>query len=393
MNVVAQEACGKDGSGSYGFWLIKKAASLAGHRIDDEPRLASYDVELISLHHCLDLPRLRDMPRRAAIRIIGGHPLAANPYAALPFADAVFAGEGETRIADILASIEGGGLPSLSNTPGIALGDSKKVSPFFVPRLRAGEPYLNVAAEGHDPTWYIEIARGCPYSCSYCQLGCTRPYRVKPKRDVLSEIDMLDRRRSRKATLMAPDEASHPAYQELLDALHARGFQTMFGSMRIGSMTQRQLHVPPQMLIRVGIDGLSERLRTMVRKPITNAQIVEYFRAMSQHTNFKLFMIIGYPGETLDDWREWEQTMDIALTSERRVNGHLRIKWTPLIPQPGTPLEDADVEYPAAMARHVRDWHQRVATPWRTPGFFVKNDGLMGPRSWSTQVELTRRVR
>lgn len=389
--MLATEASASNSVGSYGFWLIRQALDHAGHTVHTTPS-GQYDIELVSVHHCLDYQLLSGLPRRAPVRLVGGHPVWASPRSVLPHADLVFVGEAERWIVEALQVFDTGGLDALASMPGVMRqGDDRPPDPYYERQLGMAKPYLNVAAEGHDRTWYIEIARGCPYSCAYCQIGCTRPYRVKHKRDVLAELDMCERSMSRKVTLMAPDEASHPAYQELIDEVLARGYQTMFGSMRMDQVARRGLRLPSTMHIRIGIDGLSERLRFAVGKEIANAQIVDYFRVMADsHSAFKIFQIVGYPEETDDDWREWETTMREALMIPRRTGGHLRVKWTPLIPQPGTPLADADVSYPRRIIARIMQWHEHVWQPLRNPGIYVHREGPMGRRSWQKQVDLTR---
>lgn len=394
--MLAREAAESVGAvGSYGFWLVRRAATQAGHTVHAKSDGGTYDCELVSVHHCLDFPRLARMKKIAPIRIVGGHPLAANPRPVIPHADVVLLGEGEEWIVDALAVLAGGGcaedLDGMTGTivtSNWTAGDDLP-RPVFSRRLPATEPYLAPGGEGHARNWYIEVARGCPYSCKFCSLGNLAPYRVKHRRDVIAELDMVDRSQSHKVTFMAPDEASHPGMAQFLDALKPRRLTSMFGSMRIEQIEKHSIKPKPNMLIRMGIDGLSERLRFDTGKKITNSHIIKFFERMHDHANFKFFMIIGYPGETEADWREWADVMKVVLDTPRKANGHLRIKWTPLMPQPGTPYEDVEIQYPREMSRRVYEWHGQHRIPLREPGFYVRQDGdVMGPRGWKKQIEL-----
>lgn len=68
--------------------------------------------------------------------------------------------------------------------------------------------------------------------------------------------------------------------------------------------------------IVIGIDGLSERLRFMVNKPITNEMIHAFLLGCGYLSDklyrVKLFNIIGLPGETDLDWKEFINTVTRA---------------------------------------------------------------------------------
>jgi radical SAM superfamily enzyme YgiQ (UPF0313 family) len=57
----------------------------------------------------------------------------------------------------------------------------------------------------------------------------------------------------------------------------------------------------------VGLDGLSERLRFMVNKKISNQRLHDFFRALSKRKaqQLKLYTIVGYPTETDSDYEEF----------------------------------------------------------------------------------------
>lgn len=394
MRVRFVELARPGDQGSIGAHFIAETVLQEGHVIVDEDA----DVELVSVHHATEWPLLRDLEQRAPVRLVGGHPMANNPRPAIPFADAICIGEGEEWVRDALQMLDGGSpvedLATLPGTivrslwdPGMDPPKANQVHP--LPRFA---PYLNRSGSGHARVWYIEMARGCPFDCHYCELGWTVRLR-QHRADWLHEcIDAIDVSQSRRVTLFAPDEASHPAYASLLEHIHDRGLTTGFGSMRLDQIMRKGLPLKPNMLIRVGIDGLTESTRMRVNKPITDADIVAYFRYMAErgHRNFKMFMVFGYPWESPEDFSEFERMMGAVLATPVTANTHLRIKWTPLIPQPSTPLGDVEPRYDDETVRRIRVWMERVAKPRRHPGWYVENDGLMSRANHRRQVELTR---
>jgi hypothetical protein len=57
----------------------------------------------------------------------------------------------------------------------------------------------------------------------------------------------------------------------------------------------------------IGLDGVSEKLRLMVNKPISNELLHEFIRKKAKYGNgeqVKFFNVVGYPGESEDDYLE-----------------------------------------------------------------------------------------
>lgn len=372
---------------SIGAFFVKSGLERAGHQVTivDLPQ-TGFDVEMFSVHHVTDFRAVVTMPQQSPIRICGGHALYTNPRPLIPFSDYVFLGEWDTGFqhAEIIPKA----------APGIIAKDAwQKGSPLPPYRIETPLPqllpYLN-----HDETgsaaWYIEIARGCPFACHYCELGHSVNYRRYAKSSILAAIDACDFSKTRKINFFAPDEASHPDYAELLDYVLSKGaFPSGFASMRMDTV-QRLSTLRRNTLIRCGVDGLTESTRQRVGKQITNNMLFDHFERLTQagHTNFKLFMIFGYEWEVLSDFDEFEKTMRRIFALPLKKNVSLRIKWTPFIPQPSTPLARSIPRYDRAMIAKIERFHTLFARPKRTPGFFVENDGLMAEHTHKHQCEL-----
>jgi hypothetical protein len=145
------------------------------------------------------------------------------------------------------------------------------------------------------------------------------------------------------------------------------------------------------MLIRVGVDGICEATRRRVDKPITDDMVVEYFSQLLArgHVNFKMFFIFGYPWEQVGDFDHFEMLMRRVFALPLRTNVSLRIKWTPFVPQPCTPLGMEKAQYDFKMVDKINVWHALCARPHVSPGWYVENDGMLGPANHRRQCELT----
>jgi len=402
MKITMYEPCSADDAGSIGAWYIAEHARRAGYPVEIVRRPRKCDIELISLHHCLDFPRLAALPRYGKIRIVGGHPMQNNPRPVIPFTDIVCIGEGETWIKKALPLLEKFRSPDcLADLPGTILsskwhvGDPIPASNIEQP-LPDNPPYLNREEQTRKKAWYIEIARGCPYRCAFCEIGWSMPFRYYSTEHLKSVLAKADTSITRKINFYAPDEISHPHYHELFAYLKATGYSASFSSMRIDSILKRGLpDIKPNHLVRVGIDGLTEETRRRVNKPITNEMIIEYFRRFVErgHIYFKMFYIFGYPWEEPSDFDEFEELMnDLRTAIQPRKNLIVRIKWTPFVPQPCTPLAHAKAKYDYKMVDRINVWHALNDRPRdrRKPGWYFSADGIiMGEESHRRQCELT----
>ena len=193
MRIVMREACRDRDKGSMGAQYVMWAVRAAGYTVDYETD-GWYDVELVSVHHVTDYPRVRWMTRRGRVRIVGGHPCAVNPRPIIAFCDAVCVGEGESWIGPALDRLSARLNPrDMADLPGTIVsnmwsGDCTVPLPNIEPRVPDHPAYLNKAADGHAAAWYLEMARGCPHKCAYCELGNTLPYRVRGTHELRTRV-------------------------------------------------------------------------------------------------------------------------------------------------------------------------------------------------------------
>lgn len=397
LKVCLIEACEEKDKGSIGAYYIQYHAEMAGYKIDRLRQTeAGYDVELISVHHSSDFERLKKMEKKATWRLVGGHPMQNNPRPVIPFADAICIGEGETWIKKVLKILdETRDIEKLSSLSGTIVCknwvDGQPLPPANIENpLPDNPPYLNHAGT-KSAAWYIELGRGCPYRCDYCELGYSVPYRRYDADHIKKVIDMADPNITKKINFFAPDEASHPDYNDIYAYAKSKWNVANFSSMRVESILKNIPKVNKNHLIRIGIDGLTEETRKRVHKKITDDMIYEFFSQMIArgHINFKIFMIIGYPWDTEKDFDKWSELMERLFSIPLQKNVSLRIKWTPFIPQPCTPLGQEKPNYTMSIYNKVLTWHTINKRPQITPGWYIENDGIMSPSSHKKQCRLT----
>ena len=136
---------------------------------------------------------------------------------------------------------------------------------------------------------------------------------------------------------------------------------------------------------------MTEETRWRVNKKISDDQIVEYFKALIDrgHVMFKMFFIFGYPWEKLDDFAGFENLMQRLFAIPLTKNLMVRIKWTPLIPQPCTPLANAKAKYDLDLVDKINVWHALNRSPRNRPGWCMEQDEFPGMRAHQRQCMLT----
>ena len=107
-----------------------------------------------------------------------------------------------------------------------------------------------------------------------------------------------------------------------------------------------------KLLRTTAIDGWSERLRFGVGKKIKNTTIIAFLREMyrsgvTPHM-IRLFNIIGYPTETVDDWRElvdvFREADQDEIVTPNGNSWHISIQNNHFLPYPATPMACAPIK-------------------------------------------------
>jgi len=198
----------------------------------------------------------------------------------------------------------------------------------------------------------IEIMRGCPGRCRFCQASfCRRPIR---HRSVERVFELA--KASQAATgfdtvsLLSLSSADYPHLEELVARL-----QGYFEDKRVGLSVpslrvDQQLHLLPKYFtsvrksgLTIAVEAASERLREIVNKPLKNSDLFAAVEAAyrSGWQRLKLYFMVGLPGETLEDVTG---IVDLAqqlaklrkAVDGRTANLNVAISW--FVPKPHTPL-------------------------------------------------------
>jgi len=227
-------------------------------------------------------------------------------------------------------------------------------------------PYVHVV---HDRIT-LEVMRGCAHGCRFCQAGMTkRPVRHR-------SVDRLVQIATRSYAATGHSEMSlaslstgdYPHLAELTERLMAHFAPLKVGlsvpSLRVGPA----LWELPSMVSVVRKTGLtfapeaaSERLRTVINKDITNADLFEACRQAFCHgwRLVKLYFMIGLPTETESDVMaivDLARQVSELRRQEKGGPANVNVAVSTFVPRPHTPFQweaMAPVDY-------VRDMQQRL---------------------------------
>jgi radical SAM family uncharacterized protein len=198
----------------------------------------------------------------------------------------------------------------------------------------------------------VEIMRGCPGRCRFCQASfCRRPVRY---RSVEKIIDIA--KKCYHATgfdtvsLLSLSSADYPELEGLIAGLHEY-FQDKYVGISLPSLrVDRQLKLVPELLtsvrksgLTIAVEAATEKLRQTVNKPLKDedlfAAVEAAYRAGWQ--KLKLYFMVGLPGETMEDVQQIVELSSQLAILRRRVDGrtgeiNVTVSW--LVPKPHTPF-------------------------------------------------------
>ncbi|MBN2020212.1 MAG: TIGR03960 family B12-binding radical SAM protein [Sedimentisphaerales bacterium] len=198
----------------------------------------------------------------------------------------------------------------------------------------------------------IEIMRGCPGRCRFCQASfCRRPIRY---RSIDKIIDMAkscyESTGFETVSLLSLSTADYPDIETLIDRLQ-NYFADKYVGLSLPSLrVDKHLQLLPKLVSSVRKSGLTfaveaatENLRQIINKPIKDedlfAAVLEAYKAGWQ--KLKLYFMTGLPGETEDDVKQIVHLANKLARLRKEIDGktasvNITVSW--LVPKPHTPF-------------------------------------------------------
>jgi radical SAM family uncharacterized protein len=198
----------------------------------------------------------------------------------------------------------------------------------------------------------IEIMRGCPGRCRFCQASfCRRPVRIRSvERIVEAAKKQYDATGYDTISLLSLSTGDYPHLETLIDRLN-EVFTPLHVGLSVPSLkVQKQLQLLPKMMtsvrkggLTIAVEAASEKLRRVINKPITDEDLFAAVKAAYEagFLKIKLYFMVGFPGETEEDIVRIADLAHQLSALRKEVDGkwadiNAAVSW--LVPKPHTPF-------------------------------------------------------
>ena len=295
-----------------------------------------------------EIGRWKDWKADRPGRVIGvGGCVASQEGRALtqraPIVDLVFGPQTVHRLPELLEQTRATHAPAID----ISFPEIEKFDRLPEPR-----------AEG--PTAYVSIMEGCSKYCTFCVVPYTRGEEVsRPVESVLKECEQLVAQGVREITLLGQNVNAYrgamPGGETCDLSLLIDHLAQLAGLERIRFMTSHPVEFTDALVeayaevpklasyLHLPVQSGSDRILGMMKRGHTRAQYLEKIRRVRQarpDLSLSSDFIVGFPGETEDDFRA---TLD--LIEEAQFDGAFSFVYSP---RPGTPAANLRDGVPAA---------------------------------------------
>jgi len=382
---------------------------LTGRSLESGSLLDRFHILAFSISFELDYPnvlralRAAHIPLHSAERdeshpliIAGGPCIFSNPEPLADCFDACVIGEGEEVINEIveafsaaregrmgreatlrfLSGIQGVYVPSLYepvySESGELVGMEDKTRSGLPVTARVLDNLDNYPCSSVIVTpetefsdmFLIELGRGCGRGCRFCS-ACYTYLRRSRSLDFIKEQIIAGKDLSKRIGLVTSDLADYPHREQLLDFLLNKDLGFSVSSVRADAITEdlfAGMKASGQRTLTLAPEVATEKLVAYIGKRISHERLLQVIDNALEHDifNFRLYYMIGLPGEEDEDVRaitdvasSVHRVMRQAAKSLRKM-GRLTLSVNPFVPKPFTPLESVPFEKMEVLSRRVK---------------------------------------
>lgn len=198
----------------------------------------------------------------------------------------------------------------------------------------------------------VEIMRGCPGRCRFCQASfCRRPIRYRGVERIIEIAKQCYNSTGYDTvSLLSLSSAEYPELEKLTEGLHEYFKDKHVGISLPSLRVDKQLKMLPELMssvrkggITMAVEAASEKLRRIINKPIKDTDLFAAAEAAYREgwQKFKLYFMVGLPGETLDDVKRIVHLSYELARLRRKVDnktGSINVAVSWFVPKAHTPF-------------------------------------------------------
>ncbi|MFA6505745.1 MAG: B12-binding domain-containing radical SAM protein [Treponemataceae bacterium] len=303
---------------------VKLAARVA----EGKPDLIGFSLYVWNRSESMECAAQLRLLLKDAVLFVGGPEAGANSQGLLGTFDFLIAGEGEgATVSAIRALTEG---RNLEGIPGLALtaasidpaapSHSTRAFPFAPLETPSTlpSPWLSGVLSAKERSGVLwELARGCPYACTYCyESKGERKLRRIPEERIRAELALFAREKVRSAFVLDPTfNADKERARRLLDLIDAEGkeihfhFEVRAESLDRG-MAKRFAQIGAS--LQIGLQTARPEISEKVGRKLDRGLFASKITLLNEEgAVFGLDLIYGLPGDDLAGFRG---SLDFALS-------------------------------------------------------------------------------
>ncbi len=315
----------------YGLEVVKKSISKFGHTVSDFSKHTKNTV-LFSLYwpeQLFDYIKFRyNYSMKGRKIVVGGNTATANPSIISSFDSHVFLGDGENWDGQIESKY-------IISPGGIHTAKERSVSQFITPII-----YEDVQDNRRS---FCEMSRGCKNKCMFCQYGWLKEYRESDIKDI--EL-VIKRSKTKSLRMFAADRFQHTKYSQIRKIMDSVGKCDTGSDVSMRFLLKNEGYLKYTNKIRCGLEGMSERIRSLVGKPFSDEDVVRFCGLVSSAgiKCLDFYMIYGLPTETLEDVLQFNELIK-KIDSIMPHGFTIAFHWNAFTPSAQTPFQWASSSY------------------------------------------------
>ena len=309
---------------------------------------------------------------KQSLVMVGGPAVTINPHTLEDVVDAIFIGECDDKIDDIVDALfchsehseesvfiknrsfayaqddKSKELEKLSHIDGMYVPSISKKIPkrHYVKNL--DEYLVHTMIDSPDAEFgdmfLIEMGRGCPFNCKFCTVPVIyNPYRSRSL-DALWKMVEIGLKQGKRIGLVSPDILLNKKFKPLAEKIIEAGGEFSTSSIRADQVNEenaRLLFLGGMKSVSVGVETGNENKRAGLGKKIKNSTIIESAVILSNAgiKKIKLYFMDGIPNETEDDLTSIvELSTEVKDSSKKGTK--IEVVLSPFVPKPGTFFEN-----------------------------------------------------